>query len=153
MIPRRAALLADRLFQTLKTLIAHLSSNKVPTTYDQRQWNCEKQHLETAFTEALRVKASTLVSDHVFEVVLPTSGMLLDLKSMDVEKVTKSRESTGKRLIKFTLAPGLRSCEYDRPLVDYHSFRKAGSQSEFHFDELVKPLVLEHIGNSSAMLS
>lgn len=108
--------------------------------------------MEVIFTEALRVKASTLVSNHIFEVILPTSGTLLNSKTVDVEKVTKGVASVGVLVVKLTLAPGLRSCEYNRLLVDYHSFRKASDQAEPHYDQLVRPLILEDIVNQFELI-
>lgn len=111
------------------------------------QWQKEDQCLLGVFTDALKIKVHTLVSNAIFEVIYPISGTLVDCDAVELEKLTTSvprkNSASGTCVVQLPLAPGLRSHVHQRKLVDYNSFRKPGDDLSGDYVTIVAPLVLE----------
>lgn len=138
-IPRRAMALAGRMHKLLVSSICA----------DVRAiWRQQIPRLLKIFTEALKVKASVLVCNDIFEVVFPPVDTVIKAKSNRVTieghtALVPTRRSASTCIVQLPLAPGLRSQSCERTLVDYNSFRKPSDQLADDDELIVCPRILE----------
>jgi len=144
-IPRKAKSLADRLSRTLAPLFRRERSLNKSQTNPLRCWSKERPNLIKIFEHALRIKADTVVSKDLFEVVLYTPGTPFQNDVMEAETIegVQAELSFYKTpTVKLCLLPAFQIHDHDRKLVDYNNFVRSGGNQRSNTYQITKAVVV-----------
>jgi hypothetical protein len=138
-IPMRAAELAKRLRLALDPVLEAEKAYSGWRTDISNLWKPRLAALKYIFEFALRIKTKVLVTQDMFEIVLPAHGDSYDERLMQVENGLPANESSR---VLLAVAPGLQRFEYNRQMVDYNSFRLPVPMSNLGFDVMQRAMVV-----------
>jgi hypothetical protein len=138
-IPMRAAELAKRLRLALDPVLKAEKAYSGWRTDISSLWKPRLAALKYIFEVALRIKTKVLVTQDMFEIVLPAHGDSYDERLMQVENGLPANKFSRVRL---AVAPGLQRFEYNRKMVDYNSFRLPVPMPNLGFDVMKRAMVV-----------
>lgn len=138
-IPMRAAELAKRLRLALDPVLKAEKAYSGWRTDISSLWKPRLAALKYIFEVALRIKTKVLVTQDMFEIVLPAHGDSYDERLMQVENGLPANKFSRVRL---AVAPGLQRFEYNRKMVDYNSFRLPVPMPNPGFDVMKRAMVV-----------
>lgn len=135
-IPAKAKVLADRLSDTLASVLSTEEGPGDSHSTVLRSWSTKKSQIVEIFELASRIKAKATVRKDWFEMVFYAPGSLFDKDVMEAETMEGDGAmvpfSTASE-VKLCLLPSLHVYGHDRMLVDCnnfvrrHSSRRAGA--------------------------
>jgi hypothetical protein len=144
-IPRKAKSLAKRLFRTLSPFFRREISLNKSQANTLRCWSKERRNLIKIFEHALRIKADTIVSKDLFEVVLYTPGTPFQKDVMEAETIegVKAELSSYKTpTVKLCLLPAFQIHDHDRKLADNNNFVRSWGNQRSNTYEITKAVVV-----------